>query len=107
MVLDIHPITIARADRGISQAELATEVGMGVNSLSALESNSRTKVYVHELVRMAEAMGIEEWWTLASEDNKRARIFRRPMSPERLKVLAANRLKRLTEARARKRANRN
>lgn len=48
----------ARTGRGISQTELALELGVPQSTISAMESG-KTTIYLRRLLTMARAIGIE------------------------------------------------
>jgi len=99
--LNLHPITVARIEQGISQEHLAELSGLSIPSLSAIESGKRARVFVNELILVAKVLGIENWWELASPENKDVGPRRHRLSEEALKSLARNRIRRSAEARER------
>jgi len=88
----IHPLAMARIERGISQQALAAEANMVFSQISLLERGRRPRVYVDEIWRMAQALGIEEWWTLLAEENllappsKRRKHFPTPEEKKRTAI---------------------
>lgn len=90
----LHPIAAARVARGISQVQLAALCDMQYASISEIERGRQPRVYVHDLYRIGQALGIDEWWTLASETNLAATSRRQyKLSPERAAYLREARMR--------------
>ena len=76
-----HPVRIARQKAGLSIAALAALVDMPPSSIAKIETGHQ-RLYVDQLVAIADALGTKRWWTLASDVNMRALV---PWSPREVR----------------------